>query len=424
MRPCILRLLPAGILLWGVLSAAALGDFASPLQVDTRPSQPELERLPPRDRIAVLISRLPKHYANVEGTPEFKQVAAGQLGLAQVKWLCSLPRDKGQPWAGWWHDVLPLLYTARAMPKASREVKDFVRDASDRACDRIRRPRTKADAWASGVRKSEWSCVVGALCHFGDPGLLTPAFWRTLEAQDFRDGGVLAVHGDEAVARKLEGIKAQLASNERLAAHVGALARRVRLAVEHPQIKQVTPRYLYSALEHLAQIPRGMRKAWIARHIASMRKRLAEDERDLKKWLAEHPPTHPATKAPLPLRLEMAVVLNTSPLTLALRATNISKEPQSVKQFRTRGNRIAITWPNGKTEKDYWTGTIGKSIIIKSGETKEWRYKPSLSVLRAPGVYRLRWELGKQLSSEMLLLRETQTRTRKGPATQRAPGKR
>ena len=70
--------------------------------------------------------------------------------------------------------------------------------------------------------------------------------------------------------------------------------------------------------------------------------------------------TRKGTDPSLPLRLEMAVVFDTSPLTLALRATNISKEPQSVKQLETRGNCIVVTWPNGRTEKDYWTGTRGR----------------------------------------------------------------
>lgn len=273
-------------------TAEVLGGPASSRGAETRPSRPLLGRLPPRDRMALLISRLPKYYANVEGASEFKQAAAGEFGPAQVKWLCGLPRDRGKHWGAWWHEVLPLLYTARAMPKASQEVKDLVRDASNRACDRIWRLRTKTDGPTCTVRETEWSCVVGALKYFGDPGLLTPAFWRTLQAQNFRDGGVLAVHATPAVLKKLQSYEGtDLWENEALREKIENFIGNVKLMLAFPQLKEVSAKYLLTVLYDLSQIEEPGRKAWLERRLETVRKTQEADKKHALQEAASQPAT-------------------------------------------------------------------------------------------------------------------------------------
>ena len=130
--------------------------------------------------------------------------------------------------------------------------------------------------------------------------------------------------------------------------------------------------------------------------------------KDGKEFPVLEPTTKPATQpadSRRRLSLQIAVDLGKASPALVLQAKNNGKAPVSVAEFRTIGNRVIVTLPDGRTESDFWTGP-GATEIIEPSAIRQWEYNIGRnSLFTKPGLYKLRWKVGKEESATILLIR-------------------
>lgn len=103
------------------------------------------------------------------------------------------------------------------------------------------------------------------------------------------------------------------------------------------------------------------------------------------------PTTEAASQPASPLRLELSVDLDKSPVLLRLALVNESDEPVEIVPFYKPGNDVEFTLPNGKCVSR--AGTAGYDMQkVKAREKLEWSYMVGdMSLLGQPGVYKARW---------------------------------
>jgi hypothetical protein len=116
-----------------------------------------------------------------------------------------------------------------------------------------------------------------------------------------------------------------------------------------------------------------------------------------------------------PLQLEVMVLLDKSPATLLMRATNISRGPVDVHDFYHPKNFPIVVRPDGVAVECIEIGeTFGKVPPIppetmKPGQVKEWEFVVGNALehssLAEPGNYRVRWKINGQTSDEIRLFR-------------------
>ena len=119
-----------------------------------------------------------------------------------------------------------------------------------------------------------------------------------------------------------------------------------------------------------------------------------------------------------PLRLEILVLVDETPVTLLFRATNVSKEPVTVERFEHPTNHLVTVLPNGGEVKAItYLDDFGKlppkktSEVLQPGQSKEWEYpvgNPLVAAFIHPGTYKVRWKINDQTSDEILLFRRKQ----------------
>jgi hypothetical protein len=116
-----------------------------------------------------------------------------------------------------------------------------------------------------------------AVLYFGCRDLLTETFWKALEAHNFQEWGVVAMYGDKGCLAKLQQFQKDLKpGNDMATSLLGRMIKELKLALEYPEVRQVTIQFLRPTLEDLEQVSVKERKAWVAERVATRRKQIAE----------------------------------------------------------------------------------------------------------------------------------------------------
>jgi len=128
-------------------------------------------------------------------------------------------------------------------------------------------------------RVGRWGELTDAIDYFGCRELFTEAFWKALQANDFRYGIILAMHGDKDTLNRLRKIREELKpGNDEKTQRLGEIISNLELALEYPALRQVTAKFFRSDLEDLPQVSVRNRQKWVAARV-EMRRQQIEAEK-------------------------------------------------------------------------------------------------------------------------------------------------
>lgn len=242
-------------------------------------------------RLVLLRSYLVEYCRSKPEQKKLEELKVDNLTHEDISWLCGLLSQEPSQ--------LEMMYLRRKQyleyflavvyrTSASPEIKKAVQDAFDMEYSAVVKLKGATGGAGYKLRAALWSQLLSTLVFFGSADLLSPLFWETLEAEGFREGKVLLVHASPDVLARLQGYKDKPAwKDPKLRKRIERLIRDVKIMLEYPALKELSPKYLKLVVRKLPKSLRPERREKLLEKHLKMFKECMERD---KQAALESPP--------------------------------------------------------------------------------------------------------------------------------------
>ncbi len=215
-------------------------------------------------RLVLLRSYLVEYSRGKREQKKLEELKVDNLTHEDISWLCGLlSQEPSQRNITYYRRKTYLEYFLAVVYRtsASPEIKEAVQDAFDLQYYAVVTLKGTTDGSELKRMASLWSSLLGALVRFGSADLLSPLFWEALEAEGFRAGSVLLVHASPNVLARLQGYKDKpVWKRMKLRKKIERLIRDVKIMLEYPALKELSPKYLKLVVRKLPKSLRPERR--------------------------------------------------------------------------------------------------------------------------------------------------------------------